>query len=256
MEAWSESPVRADTAPGGTAGRPSAWFPRLDPGQLPWQLAAAVLVLAYGVSTFVVKRPPDGYSSFWDGWLYNTASLLPIVPVLLRVRQKPNLRVPWIALAVGIALNGAGNLLYLFYDQNLHPIPNPASSSIPYLLSYVGFIVCVAMMTQRSFGRLFSSVRLDGAIAGLTVAAVAAALWFDPVLKVSGRPLQVAVGMAFPLLDLVLLILLVAGLAPQRYRPTWSVGLLMVGFVWFVVGDVIFLNQSAANSYVQGTPLD
>jgi diguanylate cyclase (GGDEF)-like protein len=256
MEAWSESPVRADTAPGGAAGRRSAWLPRLDQGQLPWQLAAAVLVVAYGVSTFVVKRPPDGYSSVWDGWIYNTASLLPIVPVLLRVRHRPSLRLAWIAVAVGIALNAAGNLLYLFYDQNLHPIPNPASSSIPYLLSYVGFIVGVAMITQRSFGRLFSSIRLDGAIAGLTVAAVAAALWFDPVLKVSGRPLQVAVGMAFPLLDLVLLILLVAGLAPQRYRPTWPVGLLMVGFVWFVVGDVIFLNQSAANSYVQGTPLD
>ena len=260
MEARSDTSVHAEAAPG-IAGRHrlpfgTHWTPQLDQGQLPWQLIGGVLVVAYGLSTFLVKRPLDGYSSVWDGWVYNIASLVPIVPVLLGARRRPTLRWAWIALAGGIALNAAGNLDYLFYDQNLHPIPNPASSSVPFLLSYVGFILCVAIMTQRSFGRLFSSVRLDGAITGLTVAAVAAALWFDPVLKVSGRPLQVAVEMAFPLLDLVLLVLLVAGLAPQRYRPTWPVALLMVGVIWFVFGDVIFLNQSASNSYVQGTPLD
>ncbi len=225
-----DSEVRDDVVPliKGLSQRASGahWRTRLDPGQLPWQIMAATLVVAYTASTFLVRRPADGYSSLWDGWVYNTASLLPVIPVMIRVRRKPTLRLAWIALAAGIVLNAAGNLDYLFHDQNLNPIPNPASSSIPFLLSYVGFIICVAIMTQRAFGRVFSSVRLDGAITGLTVAAVAAALWFDPVLKISGRPLQVAAGMAFPLFDLVLLVLLVAGLAPQRYRPTWTTGLL------------------------------
>ena len=61
------------------------------------------------------------------------------------------------------------------------------------------------------------------------------------------------VTIAYPLCDLVLLVLIVAGLAPRRYRLTWSTGLLVLGVLWFVVGDVIYLNQTAAHTYVQGT---
>lgn len=221
-----------------------------------WQLACAVLVVAYCVSTVVVKRPASGYLTSWDGWVSNIAATLPIVPVWLRVRHTARLQFAWKAMAAGIALNSIGNLVYLFHDQNLNPIPSPSPSDVFYLLSYAGFIGGVAVMTQRSFGRGHASVRFDGMVAGLAIGAVAAMLWFEPVLKVSGSALQVAVAMAYPLCDLVLLVLLVAGLAPQRYRPTWSTGLLMVGASWFVIGDVVYLNQSAAGTYVGGRFLD
>jgi hypothetical protein len=123
-------------------------------------------------------------------------------------------------------------------------------------LSAAAFIVGVAVMTQSSFGRVHPSVRLDGAIAGLAIAAVAGMAWFDPLLRVSGRPLEIAVNMAYPLSDLLLIVLLVAGLAPHRYRPNWPTALLMIGMAWSVVGGVIYLNQLATNSYVTGTPLD
>jgi len=229
---------------------------RAESSQVWWQLACGVLLVAYVLSLFVVRRPASGYSSLWDGWAGNLVATLPLVPVWLRVRRSSTLRFAWTLMAVGIALNTIGNLVFLFHDQNLHPIPSPAWSDLPYLLSYAAFIVGVAIMTQSSFGRGYASVRLDGAVAGLTIGAVAVVLWFEPVLRVSGRPLQVAVGMAYPLCDLVLLVLLIAGLAPQRYRPTWSTGLLMAGVAWFVLGDIVFLNQTAANTYVPGTPLE
>jgi len=172
------------------------------------------------------------------------------------VWHKPRLRFAWAAMAAGIALYKAGDLVYLFHDQSLNPIPSPAPSDGLYLASMVAFVVGVVVMTQHSFGRGHASVRLDGVVAGLALGASAAMLWFDDVLRVSGAPLQVAVGIAYPLFDLVLLVLLVAGLAPQRYRPSWSTGLLMAGMVSFVVGDVIYLKESAAGTYVQGTPLD
>ena len=221
-----------------------------------WQAAGAVVVAAYAVSLLMVRRPDSGYSSLWDGWVGNLASMVPFIPVLLRVRRSSRSRLAWSFLAAGIALNNVANLVYLFHDQNLNPIPSPAPSDLAYLLSYGLLAVGVAMLTQRAFGRGHASVRLDGAVAGLAIGAVAVMLWFQPVLKISGRPTQVAVGMAYPLCDLVLLVLLIAGLAPQRYRPTWSTGVLMAGVAWFVVGDVIYLNQTAANTYVAGTLLD
>jgi diguanylate cyclase len=221
-----------------------------------WQLAAGVVLVAYALSLFAVHRPGNGYSSLWDGWAGNIAAVLPVVPVWLRVRHSSELRFAWTAMGFGVTLNAIADLVFLLHDQNLNPIPNPAPSDLVFLLSMTAFIVGVAIMTQSAFGRGHASVRLDGAVAGLAIGAIAVVLWFKPVLQVSGRPLQVAVGMAYPLCDLVLLVLLVAGLAPQRYRPTWSTGLLMLGIAWFVFGDIVYLNQTAANTYVPGTPLE
>jgi len=221
-----------------------------------WQLAGGVVLAAYVVSLFAVRRPAAGYSSLWDGWAGNVAAALPIVPIWLRVRRSPKLRTAWTAMLIGVSLNVIADLVFLLHDQNLRPIPNPAPSDLPFLLSMLAFIVGVAIMTQTAFGHGHASVRLDGAVAGFTIGAIAVVLWFRPVLQVSGRPLQVAVGMAYPLCDLVLLVLLVAGLAPQRYRPSWSTGLLMFGIGWFVFGDTVYLNRTAANTYVPGTPLE
>jgi diguanylate cyclase (GGDEF)-like protein len=220
------------------------------------QLFILALVIAYGMSTIVVHRPPSGYNTIWDGWVYNIAQTLPVIPVLLHVRRSREQRSAWLAIAVGITLITVGNLVYTYHDQNLNPIPDPAPSDAVYLVAYAALIVGVAILTQTAFGRVHASVRLDGAITGLAVGALAGMVWFEPLLHSSGRPLEIAVNMAYPLCDLVLIVLLVAGLAPHRYRPNWPTVLLMTGVAWFVVGDVVTLNQVAANTYVSGTPLD
>ncbi len=220
--------------------------------QLWWQLAAALLVVVYWGSLFAMRRPPSGYQWFWDGWVGNIAATLPIVPILLRVRHKTKLRAAWGAMAIGIGLNTIGNLVYLFHDQHLSPVYSPTSSDIAYLLSDLAFIAGVAMMTQASFGRGLLSLRLDGVVAGLATAAAAAMLWFERLLTVSGHPWQVVIKLADPTCDLVLLMLIVAGLAPRRYRLTWSTGLLILGVLWFVIGDAIYLNQAASRAYVEG----
>ena len=214
------------------------------------------LVVAFGVSTLVVHRPSSGYNTIWDGWIYTIAESLPVTPVLLRVRRSSEMRSAWLAIAVGIALITVGNLVWTYHDQNLNPIPDPAPSDAIYLVAYAALIVGVAVLTQTSFGRVHASVRLDSAISGLAIGAVAGILWFEPLLHAIGHPLEIAVNMAYPLCDLVLIVLLVAGLAPHRYRPNWPTVLLMTGVAWFVVGDVVTMNQVAANTYVPGTPLD
>ena len=247
--------MRACPPPGGAARSQVlglAW------SQFVLQAVIAGSVAAFGVSIFAVHRGPSGYDALWDGCIYNIAQTLPLIPVLQRVRRSAELRSAWSAMAVGIALNTAGNLLYTYHDQNLKPIPDPAPSDALYLLSYVAFVVGVAVLTQWSFGRIHPSVRLDGAIAGLALAAVAGVAWFEPLLHVKGHPspLEVAVNLAYPVCDLVLIVLLVAGLAPHRYRPNWPTVLLIVGVAWFVVGDVITMNQAVANTYSPGTWLD
>src|SRR3984885_324014 len=222
-----------------------------------WRLQAfiAVIIVAYGVSTLVVHRPPSGYNTLWDGWVQNIAGALPVIPLVLRARRSRELRSAWLAMAAGVVLYTLANLVYTYHDQNLRPIPSPAPSDAFFLSCNVAFIVGFAILTQSSFGRVHASVRLDGAIAGLAMAAVAGVIWFEPVLHVSGRPFQAAVDLAYPVCALVLIVLLVAGLAPNRFRPNWTTILLMTGVAWSVAGSVIFLNQSGAGTYVAGTLL-
>src|SRR5580658_2594055 len=222
-----------------------------------WRLQAviAAIMVAYGVSTLVVHRPSTGYNTFWDGWVENIASVLPVIPLLLRARRSSELRWAWLSMAAGVMLWTLANLVYTYHDQNLRPIPSPAPSDAFFLSCNVAFIVGFAILTQSSFGRVHASVRLDGAIAGLAIAAVAGVVWFEPVLHLSGRPFQAAVDLAYPVCALVLIVLLVAGLAPHRYRPNWTTVLLMIGVTWSVAGSVIFLNRSAAGTYVAGTLL-
>jgi diguanylate cyclase len=222
-----------------------------------WWLQAviAAIIVTYGVSTLVVHRPPSGYNTFWDGWVQNIASALPIIPLLMRARRSPRLRSAWLAMAAGVMLYTLADLVYIYHDQNLHPIPSPAPSDAFFLSCNVVFIVGFAILTQSSFGRVHASMRLDGAIAGLAFAAVAGVVWFEPVLHVSGRPFQAAVDLAYPVCALVLIVLLVAGLAPRRFRPNWTTILLMVGVAFSVAGSVVFLNRSADGTYVAGTLL-
>ena len=203
-----------------------------------------------------VHRPASGYDSFWDGWIGNLVTMVPVVPIVLRAWTTPRLRSAWIAIAAGVSLYNLGNLVYLFHDQNLRPIPDPAPSDAFYLAEYVALSLGIILLTQKSFGSTRISTRLDGAITGLAVASGAGLLWFNSVLRVSGNPLAVVVGMAYPLMDLVLLVLLVSAFAPMRYRPTMPTLLLMFGITAFVVGDVVYLNQQVAGTYVQGTLLD
>ena len=197
-----------------------------------------------------------GYNTFWDGWEYNIAFTLPVIPMLRRSRRSPDQRVAWRLLALGVVLNTVATLVYTYHDQNLVPIPSPAPSDGFYLASYAMFIIGVAMLTQRRLGRVHASVRLDGR-SRTAMASLAGMLWFEPLLKVSGHPRTADHRrMAYPLTDLVLLVLLIAGLAPNRYRPNWSTAFLMAGVLCWVIGDVIYLKQQAAGTYVQSTILD
>jgi diguanylate cyclase len=222
-----------------------------------WWLQAviAAIIVAYGVSTLVVHRPPSGYNTFWDGWVQNIASALPAIPLLLRARRSPRLRSAWLAMAAGCVLYTMADLVFIYHDQNLNPIPSPAPSDAFFLSCNLAFIIGFAILSQSSFGRVHASVRLDGAIAGLAIAAVAGVVWFEPVLHLSGRPFQAAVDLAYPVCDLVLIVLIVAGLAPQHFRPNRTTFLLMTGVGFSVVGGVIFLLKATAGTYVPGTLL-
>ncbi len=250
---------RVDALPGrlksGAAASLSARARQWVPYDRALQLAIAATVIAYSLSTFLVARP-TGYNTFWDLWVEDVAFLLPAVPMVLAAIRWPSARALWLFMAAGTVLNTAANLVYTLHDQNLNPFPTPAPSDYLYLSSYVAIIIGIAVMTQGRLGVVHMSVRLDGLIMALALGSLAGALWFEPLLQASGNPAQVVVTLAYPLCDLIMLLLLVAGLAPSRFRLDAQTALFMAGVLWFVVGDVIYLRLVNDGTYTTGTFLD
>ena len=94
---------------------------------------------------------------------------------------------------------------------------------------------------------------VDGLAAALGVAALSAAIVFETVLdSVGGKPIAVATGLAYPLLDLILLGLTVGALATTgwRFDRTWM--LLALGVSTFWLADSLYLVRTAEGVYESG----
>ncbi|MDH2902698.1 MAG: GGDEF domain-containing protein [Actinomycetota bacterium] len=211
------------------------------------QLIITAFVLATLIASFVVY-PHHRYNVSVDGALYLVAVTLPALAMLLTALRSPDLRRPWLFMTGGVIANSLADLVYATHDQHLHPIPNPAPSDALYVISYSCFIVGVLLITRVRGDRTRASLRLDGFIAAAALASLVAFIWFNPLVARGAGTLRIVVDLAYPFSDLVMLALLAISLGPRRYRPTWSSGLLLGGIAWFLLGDVLHVNQIATNT--------
>ena len=215
-----------------------------------------LLTALYGWSVVAIARPESGYLTMWEGWVSNLIYVGAPLVILFRVVTTSD-RTPWghLALSLGLFSNAVGGFIFTFHDQNLDPIPFPGTSDVFYLLTYVGLVIGVIQLVHRSHSSS-GTVRTDGLIMALGVIAVASIFTLQPALAVSGDVLPSAVGLAYPMLDLVVLVLLAAGFAARGHRPTASMVALAAGILAFSGGDIVYLSKVGDNSYVPGTLLD
>ncbi|MGC8628559.1 MAG: hypothetical protein ACP5VR_13620, partial [Acidimicrobiales bacterium] len=219
------------------------------------QVVTAVLVISYGISIFVAHRH-DHYSTFWDGWLHTTAELLPALPAFVCSRRASATRWAWLAAAVAIVLNGAGDLVYTYHDRNLAPVPSIGASSVLYGATAAFSLVAAALFYQSFYGHAHVSVRLDALTTGLALASVAGMLCFEPLIRKGGEPVAIGLEISFPLGDLVVLALIAAVLAPNRQRPDPALGLVLAGMTCFVAANIAYFYQSSSGVQVEGNLLD
>ena len=117
-----------------------------------------------------------------------------------------------------------------------------------YVLAYAG----MGLLFRARLPRVSVNVWTDGVVAGLTVSAVAAALVFDAVLHAThGDAVSVAVNLAYPMGDIVLLALVAAAVGLSGWRVSRSWALAAAGCAVFAVTDSIYLYQVNAGTYDQ-----
>ncbi|MBW4029409.1 MAG: GGDEF domain-containing protein [Acidobacteria bacterium] len=251
MTPFSPRPTRDVVVTSTPAPSTRRWYRRG-----PWSLLArdalvqsviAACVLTTLVTNFVLY-PHRRYHVSLDGALYLVAVTLPALAMLITARRSPEVRRPWLVMAAGVVLNGVADVVYAAHDARRHPIPDPGVSDVFYLAAYLSFVLAVILLTRASGDRVRASLRLDGLIATAAVASLVAFIWYVPLTARGGGIGLVVVDMAYPMLDLVMLMLLVTALAGFHYRPTWSSGLLIGGVVWFILGDVLHVSEIATHT--------
>src|SRR5262245_16558887 len=162
-------------------------------------------------------------------------------------------RLAWALISGGLIAWTFGEIYYtaVMWTDSDPPLPSPADAG--YLL-FPPLVLIGSLALLRSRARAVPKrLIVDGLAAALGVAALSAAIVFETVLdSVGGKPIAVATGLAYPLLDLILLGLTVGALATTgwRFDRTWM--LLALGVSTFWLADSLYLVRTAQGVYEAG----
>jgi diguanylate cyclase (GGDEF)-like protein len=214
-------------------------------------LCGVVLLVAHlglGIGGGRLDRPIDQ-------WLADGLELFAAVGCGLRAAWIRRERAAWTVLGLSVLSFGVGDVLFDFvYGGNA---PTPSAADPFYLAFYPGCYVALLLLVKSRISSFNRSVWLDGLIASLGTATVGAAVLFQVVLAhTSGHSVTVAVGLAYPLADIVLLGLTVFAFAVTRWRPGRDWASLGAALIMIMAADTIYLMLSANGSYSEGTLLD
>lgn len=214
----------------------------------PRKLAFAAIGLLLALLGFyaVVILWELGSESLQDAtgrWAYDAVVLGAALTVLWRAAAVKSERRAWLALGAGLLLWALGQTYYSVFLYYASPAPFPSPADILFLAFYPASYLALVLLLRARLSQLEPLAWVDGLIGALAIAGLAAALIFPPVLEaLGGDPFGVAVSLAYPCFDLVLLGLLSGAFAASKWRtePTWL--LIAAALLLFVASDVVYLS--------------
>src|SRR5919197_1941507 len=167
-------------------------------------------------------------------------------------------RAAWVCMGAGLVAYAGGNVTYQVWVGKLDPVPFPSVSDALFLAFYPCAYSTLVLLVRRRARSFHASLWLDGVVGGLGAAAIGAALAFQTIVNATGGAPRavVATELAYPLADLLLLVLVVGVMALMGWHPGRAWWLLAGGFVLFAVADTLYLFRVAEGTYQPGSLLD
>jgi diguanylate cyclase (GGDEF)-like protein len=204
----------------------------------------AVLLVAYLV--WLALRPAGQESTVIDGWGVDAFELLAGALCIVGGRRRQAGSAVPVVLGAALICWGLGDIAITVQSLGGATPPTPSVADPLYLCFFPLSYVAVVLLVRGEARRLSTPTWLDGSVAGLGGAAVCAAFAFSAIVHTTGEsPLGVAVNLAYPVGDVLLLLLVVGGtaiLSGRRMAP-WL--LIAAGFSVNVLGDTSNLLQSS-----------
>jgi two-component system sensor histidine kinase/response regulator len=204
--------------------------------------AGGVALLAYLLS-LIIRSTGSNFTPV-DGWGVVGFEALMGVLCIARARRSDLLPRPSSAVVIGVGCVSwaIGDAARTFESLGGHQVAVPSAADVFYLgffpLCYFGLMLLI----RRANAKSLLATSLDGLVAGLGVAALAAAYLFSSVLRGAGHDAgAAATNLAYPLGD-VLLLALAAGSIPlvsRRYRQ--FLGIIVAAQAVNAIGDTFNL---------------
>jgi diguanylate cyclase (GGDEF)-like protein len=139
----------------------------------------------------------------------------------------------------------------VLWDDPSPPIPAP--SDLGYLLLPPLLLAGLAILVRRRATGVSAAKTADGLIAALAVSALSATLVFETLYRhVEGDPLGVAVALAYPLSDMLLLAIIAGALAGTGWHLDRRWALLAGGTLAFWLSDSLFAVAAVEGTYESG----
>ena len=215
-------------------------------------------VVAFAVATVPGVRAAEGFHPLIDGWLQGAGYVTAAALACLRPLTSRADRATWSWMAAAVVARALGFVIFLVAVRTQQPTPYPSAADAAWLAMYVPMLVGLVRLARFRTRRLSLSLMLDGAVGALATAAVAVALLYRPVLSMAAPAVPdvaVAVDLAYPVLDLTLLVVIIGVLMILGRRTPPAVWAVAAGIVAFAVIDGIFVYQSATGTFRPGTLL-
>lgn len=215
-------------------------------------LGTVALAIAYVAATSLRTVPEQ---VLWiDVWLNNAVYAAGAAACLLGALGRSRREAAgWVLIAAATTSTGAANVVYSLVVAPLSDPPYPSWSDALYLAYYPLLWAGLVLLASARIDRFPASLLLDGLVAGLGVAAIAAAVVLDPLLETgSGRTGEVLTNLAYPLADVILVVVVVGLVTVLRTRVGVSLALIAVSLVLTMVADVGYLLTTLTGTWVQG----
>ena len=222
-----------------------------------WVVYGLLGVLVLGYLIVVIARPADASWAWLDNWAVAGFEIVVSCLCILRGFVVRRGRAAPIMLGLGLLAWSLGDLVLAIESAGGATPPSPSVADAFYLCFYPITYVALMLLVRRKVGGLSAATWLDGAVAGLGAAAICAAFAFHDVsLTAGGGPASVAVNLAYPIGDILLLAMVVAGttILPGRTKAPWL--LLAVGYTLNAFGDTANLFHNGIGASRVGTLFD
>jgi diguanylate cyclase len=223
-----------------------------------WRLARALLAVNAGLfGVFLAKVSlglgGPGADRVFSPWVSEALILLSAAVCLLRATSVRRDRKAWMCAGAALACWSLGDLYY--YTRvagSADPrFPSPADAV---WLCFFPLVYATLALLVRARGRRFElTTWLDGLIGALSVAAVTAAVVFNPLMTLTdGDAATVTTNLAYPIGDILLLGFVVGGFTLHGWRGNRPLALLGIGLAAAAIADTAFLLGTATGTWTDG----
>jgi diguanylate cyclase len=210
--------------------------------------AVAVTLLTVGYFLLPSTEAQDVY--------YQVPGMLAVVAIIVGIRlHRPSDARPWVTLAVGLAFSTLGDWTFVLLDR-LGIEPFPSVADVFYLGGMILVVLSIIWLAQ---GRLPSGDRaslLDALIVAVGVGMLSWVFFMAPIVADETQSIpSIAVALAYPLLDILILGVLVRLVLVPGAQPM-SLRLVVAAIVLFLAADFPYAVLALLDTYQTGQLVD